>query len=165
MRNLQVPERFVTKENDLKLCFHIAHFLSDSAIVTVLRIGKHVKTTDSHTNQRCPNMHVLTSVEIPQSVSLINCQNTRRNSYYLMDTVRHKLGFEDFLHRAASQRRRLTALTKLRGEERGNSGRYRKAEQKDYYLFLSGKTIERCSVVPSFPFSNRALTKNYCICS
>ena len=62
-----------------------------------------------------------------------------------MDTVRHKLGFEDFLHRAASQRRRLTVLTKLRGEERGNSGRYRKAEQKDYYLFLSGKTIERCS--------------------
>ena len=96
------------------------------------------------TNQRCHNMHILASVEIPQSVSLINCQNTRRNSYYLMDTVRHKLGFEDFLHRAASQRRRLLWLN-YGVRSAATLDVTERAEQKDYYLFLSGKTIERCS--------------------
>ena len=62
------------------------------------------------------------------------------------------VGFEeDFLQRAAPQRRTLLWLNyRVRSAATPESGRCRKAEQKDYYLFLSGKTIGRSSI-PSLP--------------
>ena len=68
-----------------------------------------------------------------------------------MDSVGHELGgiWGGFSPASGASKTNI-ALTKLQGEECGHSGRCRKAEQKDYYLFLSGKTIGRSSI-PSLP--------------